>query len=654
MPFVEKHPQNKLRGGKVFLVQTLSECLPQAHALDRECTKTIVECWKYFPGRIGIRLYLHAMRDSVLFSADDAISALLSVSEGDFWQMRREPALLIKDRSGDASPELVGKLERLILDSSRNYFGHYTLQPNETDWREHARDSAVWPYLKVLKNAGTLSPIGANELASIAKRHSHLDRAIEDRDFFNTYISPPRLIIGNPAPIVQAQGEDRLRVTREKMMSHNSEEREGWIVYCRTDPVGALNTLLEESFDPADSELWIKLLHVLASSESPSTQQHEGLPARALEHLFEAETADLRSVVPALCTLVHQTWKNYTFKLDEWCTRLWELLVQHPEQTTDYQDDLYKQAIHSSAGQLTEVLLLEIDALPKAGSAPTPQQLQLLNRIVDCPGTTGLMGRTVLVCNIEFLIHQGLSAVVKRLEPALHAEDDEGKELRVVALQYLPINARAMIHIKNAVLKGLQECNWNEGHALPKVASWVVLPALADIEQDTTVQWGINAADTVDILKKSSPFLLVGTLEVLNEQMKNETDDPETAWSNKVAPFFKEVWPFESKFRNAKLTPGLLRLAVGAGNKFPEAWNLLRPYISPKSSSFSGLCIIAKSHVPDTFPYETLELLWTVYGHNNTSDFCYLQDIIDRLVGANPNLETDRRLQRLKQQVDRF
>lgn len=660
VPSVESHPQNELHGGKVFLVQLLSECLPRAHALDREGTKSIVECWKHFPGRIGLRLHLHAMRDSALFCADDAISTLLSVSEQDFWQMRREPALLIKDRSGDASPKLVSDLERLLIDSSRSYFGHYELRPKGPDWREHARANVVWLHLKMLKGAGALSHIGANELASIIGRHSHLDRAINDRDFFDpgTYISPARWIDGDPGPIVQAQAEDRLRVARKKMASGNFEEREGWAAYCRTDPAGALNALSERAFNPADSKLWITLLYALAFSDSLGTQLHENLPARALVHLLEAETADLHSIVPTLCTLVRQTWESHTFMLDEWITRLWGVLVQHPEQETDYHDDLYKQAIESSAGQLTEVLLLRIEALSEAGSDPTTQQLQLLNRIAECPSTAGLMGRAVLVYSIAFLVHRGLSAVVKKLEPALYAEDKEGKELRVVALQYLPTSAEAATHIKNAILKGLQECGWDKDRFRRKVASWVVFPALAGIEEDTTVQWGITTADAADVLKKSSPALLIGAIEVLNDVLSNrlesESDNPEAAWSNTAAPFFKEVWPHESKFRNEKLTPGLLRLAVSAGHKFPEAWRILQPYISPGSLSFPGLHVIDKSQVPETFPNETLELLWTVCGRNNTSNVYGLSDLLDRLVRINPNLETDRRLQRLKQRANRL
>ena len=657
VPSVDRHPQNKLYGGKVFLVQLLSECLTQARNLDREGTKSIVECWKHFPGRIGLRLYLHAMRDTMLFSADEAISTLLSVSKQDFWPMRRESALLIRGRAGDAAPELVSKLERMILDGSRSYFGRYKLQPSEPDWRIHARDNPVWLHLKMLEETGALSHIGASELAAIVKRHSHLDRPIKDQDFFGTYISRARRIKGDPSPIVLAQDKERLQVARERMASHDPEEREGWTVYCRTDPVSALNTLSERPFDPETSDLWITLLYVLAFIDSPSTQQHGSLSARALEHLYDVETEDLRSVIPALCTLVCQTWESQISKLDEWIAKLWGALAQHPEQETDYQDDLYKQATSSPAGQLTDVLLLKIVTLLKAGSDPSTQQLQLLNQIAECPGTVGLMGRAILVCNIAFLIRCELSAVVEKLKSALHADDEEGRELRAVILQYHPVSTAAATHIKEAILKGLRECIWDKKCAY-NVASWVVLPALASIGQDTKVHWGVTAKDATDILKKSPPALLVWALEVLidelNHRLKSDSDNPEAAWLNTVPPFFGEVWPSEVEFQNTSHTRGLLRLAVLAGHQFPEAWEFLRPYIRPIPSSYFGIHVIVESRVPETFPDETLELLWTLYGLNNTRDYYYLPDLIVRLVGANPNLETDRRLQRLKQLASRL
>ncbi len=649
VPSIESHPQNEFQEGKVLLVQLMSECLPHAHTLDREGTKSIVQCWKHFPGRIGLRLHLHAMRDSGLFSAEDAISTLLSVSEQDFWLMRRESALLIRSRARDVAPELVSELERLILDSSYSHYGPYMVQPSATDLLiKNTRDYAVWLRLKMLKDADTLSDTGAKELASIIENQSDLDRAVEDRDFFWNYTCYEGPTIGGMSAIGKGESKDRLRVVREKIASCDPEDQEGWAAYCHSDPIGAVDTLLKRPFNPEDSEPWISLLFVLACNDSLRPQQAGNLSARALEHLLAAETVDLRSVIPALLTLIRQTRDIQTSKLDEWMVGLWGAVVQHPEQEIDFQDDIYKQVICSSAGQLTEALIAQIDVLLKAGSGPRPQQLQLLNRITECPGAAGFMGRAVLVGNIAFLIHWTSSSVVEKLKSALHDDDENGKALRVVMLQHHPASAEVLYHIKDVILKGLLEGGWST-RWVHNVASWVVLPALASIKQDTTVQWGITAADVSNIFKKPTLALLEGTLRVLNDQLKNENGNTEAAWSNTVSPFFRKIWPREAKFRNKRLTRGLVKLAVRADNKFPEAWSLLRPYISPETLPFPVFWyIIYRSSVTETFPDETLDLLWTVCDRDTVNNFAFLTDMIGRLVGGNPNLETDRRLLWLK------
>ncbi len=64
------------------------------------------------------------------------------------------------------------------------------------------------------------------------------------------------------------------------------------------------------------------------------------------------------------------------------------------------------------------------------------------------------------------------------------------KKLRIVVLRYHPTSAVVTIHIKDALLKGRLEWGWDEDRTRGKIASWIVLPALANIEQDTdtTVQ----------------------------------------------------------------------------------------------------------------------------------------------------------------------
>ena len=105
-------------------------------------------------------------------------------SDTDFWTIRREIALLLKDRAGTASPGLVREVEDRILQTGDAYYDRYTVEPGEADWCAHARDAAVWVHLNMLQDASVLSEIGSAELSAITERRDYLNREVEDRDFF--------------------------------------------------------------------------------------------------------------------------------------------------------------------------------------------------------------------------------------------------------------------------------------------------------------------------------------------------------------------------------------------------------------------------------------------------------------------------------------
>ena len=134
---IESHDQNQHREGVNFLVRLLADVLPQAGALQRGRTRRVVIGWKTFPGRVGLRLCLHAMRNGSLFDADEAMDLLLSVSDEDFWDIRREVPLLLKERAGEASPKLIVAVEHRITTSGASHFAGGGVQSGEPDWREY-------------------------------------------------------------------------------------------------------------------------------------------------------------------------------------------------------------------------------------------------------------------------------------------------------------------------------------------------------------------------------------------------------------------------------------------------------------------------------------------------------------------------------------
>ena len=652
VPSIEKHAQNEHHEGVILLVRVLSDSLPQAAALDRNYTRGVVRGWTNLPGRIGLRLCLHAMRDAMLFDADEAMLTLLSASSIDFWTIRREIALLLKERAGTASPTLVSQVEERIRQTGDSYYGRYTIEPGETDWRTHARDAAVWLHLNMLRDAGVLSEIGTAELSAITERRDHLNREVEDRDFFQTYSSGFRRIAGDPAPIIEAPEDDRLRVALELAESPDLDLQGGWSAFCRSHPQGAFDSLCKGDVTAANSALWNDFLHGLASGDEASKEIRDDLSVRAFDHLSEIDADILRPMVSGLSELIQSAPPQRFVDLDGWFERLWKVVSEQPRQPLDLSSDLYDKAINSIAGRLTETLLLEMDARRQQDIVSSEALRQLVRSIADHEGPAGQLARAMLTHHAAFLLSIERNCVIDILAPRISASDEEGAALRAVMLSFGSISPNLTQLLKEAVKKGAVESEQSSRAAT--IAANVLRPAVADIRGDHSVRWGLTASDVAHVLREAPEEIRSGALEVLAIWLRNDPAGIEEAWCTMITPFFEKVWPKEHKFRAVSLTPHLIDLAVGSGDQFPTAVEFLQPYLSPYDRGYGSLHSIDTSEVPGKFPSETLNLLWLVCGPKSRGSFYEIAKIIDRLIDADPGIKTDRRLQWLEQRAERF
>ena len=653
---IEQHAQNEYGGGVNFLVRVLADSLSQACALDRDYTRGVVEGWKNLPGRIGLRLCLHAMREAELFDADEAMSTLLAASDIDFWTIRCEIALLLKDKAGSASPALVSQVEKRIRESSDAYYDRYPIEPGEPDWRANARDGAVWLRLNMLQDAGVLSQVGAEELSVIKERRDYLNREVKDQDFFGTYSTGFHRITGNPAPIIEAPEYDRLWGAPELAQSPDFDLQEGWTTFCRSDLQGAFDSLCREDVTAVNAVLWNEFLHGLASGSEASKGIRDDLLVRAFDQLSRVDAEILTLMLSGLSDLIRFGQHQHLVDVDGWLERLWKIVSEQPEQPLDLSSDLYDKAINSVAGSLTEVLLREMESKRQQDSTSSDVQLQLVRRIANHEGTAGQLGRAVLTRRVSFLLSVGRDCVIDILGPRISAADEEGAALRAVMLSRVLISPELTQLLGQAIKKGAVESE-HSGHQAANAAANVLRPALAEVRKDHSVRWGLTASDVAQILRKARPNIRSGALDVLADwlQSGDEDESVEDNWHRSFAPFFENVWPKEQEFREASLTAYWIRVVVGTGNEFPAALEQLQPYIAPYDRGDGSLRPIASSEdVPENFPRETLRLLWLVCGPKSRGSFYEISTIIDRLIEADPGIEVDRRLQWLAQRAERF
>lgn len=457
VPSVEPHAQNEHYDGPIFLVNLLARLLPQVAETDVDMARKIVGEWRRMPGMLAVRLWLHAHRNAAVFTADEAISGLNALSLAQFWQVKRELLLVIRERAAQASQTLVRVLEQRVLSEGEKYFERYSIDKGQTDWRSHARDSDVWLRLKMLEAAGVLSDTGNQELSAILKRRGYLDRDVEERDFFRSYSSGVRTIVGDAKPIISVASDQRLEIAQAVIQSFDIEKRMGWSAYCSGDPEGAFDTLRNAPLDEMNAPLWNDLIGALSFPPSTSNGTTSELVTRVFQRLEHAEPAFLAIVIERLATLYAFTPRPTSNSVSTWWQRLFLIANGQGTEPLELGGQLYEDAISSPSGRLAEALLSDIQAAQKAFGAVTESHLRSMENVVHAKGKQGAFARAIFVNSLSFVVAVANDKICSYLDDALGQTTAEGQGLRAVLVNQPRTSRSVSSKFSAHILRGLLE-----------------------------------------------------------------------------------------------------------------------------------------------------------------------------------------------------
>ncbi|MGH1445213.1 MAG: SIR2 family protein [Cognatishimia sp.] len=653
VPSIEPHDQNRHREGPIFLVELISRALPNAIGVDRAQIRSLVESWKQLPGMLGQRLWLHALRTPELFSANEAMLGLEALSVDVFWAVRREIPLLLLERSGDADTDIVAKIEGRILSEADKYYRRFDLEDGQVDWREHARDTAIWLRLKMLLQAEAITDVGRAELAEILERRDHLDRNVEDQDFFGSYSYGVRSVVGDSQPILEAPDEDRLEIAQKAIVSEDIDKREGWRAYCFGDPEGAFDTLSKAPFDDANTPLWRDFLNSLSTSKNAVDSGTRELVVSTFGNLGSAPDDFLAGVIRQLADLYTRAPRDELTNQEDWWAHLFEVSLAFDTKPADLDKDFYDAAINSSGGRLAEAALMDIQRIRNAGTDIPPRLLDAITMSATKHGWQGTMARAVLIHNISFVMSiEGPNAITP-LNAAMSGNTPEAVGLRAVLVSQSNISSKASKAFSQAIKLGLEELENNRSNAIAAAAN-ILSPAISLIRGESKPEdWGVSLGDAAAILRAGSPTLREGAADVLRQWITQIEDEPEQTWRTIIGPLIDQVWPRERILRDSNLTRYFTELAVNSGNAFPEAFDQLRPYLT-RFERNGGDFAIRKSKIPEEFPLQTLSLLWCLFGPGHVGNLLGVPEILERLINVDPKIELDRRFQWLDQHAGHY
>jgi hypothetical protein len=653
LPSIEPHRQNEHHDGVVHLVQISATLLPRLAATDRDAARAVVARWRLLPGRLGLRLWLQGCRTPGLHSPSEILAGIDALSNIDFWTLRRELAFVLREGLSSAPQDEVLRLETRVLDTADSYFDRYAIDEGQTDWRPHARDAEVWLRLTMLSEAGLLSKRGEDELGAIKVRREYLDRPVEDRDFFGSYISEVTTVTGDPSPILEAAQEDRLEVALQVRASRDLHTQHGWSAYARQDPEGALKTLVDGPRIEPNAPLWQEFLGALASPNEDDDLVRTRLSVSVFEALDAADNAFVDLISERLVDLFWRVADAGSINSTAWWSRLWASVVRKTGGEPPKIGDLYFQAINHPAGRLVQITLKWLDRLRGAEAIAIAPWLERLRHAGAENGLCGVMAQAVMANDLAFVLAVAEEDAVRIMSPALEANHDVGASLRKVVVE----NARVtplLTRLFGAILVKAATENVSSGWAQVNAAGKLLIPLASIASEDKPAEaWGLAAPEVAQALRDGTSSLRVGAAEWFRLALKEEAD-PAAAWRSWMGFLFRTIWPREAKHRDAALNRHFADLAIAASDAFPEALDLLRPYFLPAGAGRGGLYPLSHSDLPDRFPSDCLDLVWILFGLGEVAENYELPKLLDRLIAADPLLEADRRLQWLEHRVVRF
>jgi len=652
VPSVEPHVQNDHHEGPVFLVQLLARLLPAATQLDKATTRSLVTTWRNMSGFLGCRLWLHALRNKALFTGDEAIAGLAELPLNVFWHVRRELALVLRDRAADADSNLVAQVEQRILTEGHAYYGHYTIENGQADWRAHARDSEVWLRLNMLNIAGMLSGRGSTELAAIKRTREYLDRDVEERDFFGSYSYGVQAVIGDAQPIIDAGDGERLEVARQVIHSPDIRKQLGWSVYCRTDPSGAFDTLAQAELDASNAPLWGALISSLSFPQGAPDESRSKLVISIFEVIKPANEIFLKPIIDRLADLYFSTPRQLALTIADWWPRLFAIAVAHDIEPFDASRELVDDAINSPAGRLTQAVLADIEWCRQAGEPIRSDLLKNIAHAASTEGRQGMFARAVLIRDAAFVLSIDGQTVAELLDAALSGESVEAAALRSVLVNMAHLSSTTSRVFCRHILQGVTEVGGRDRSARTAAAK-IMYPALSIIRREHDAEhWGISLEQTDLALKKGPPALREGAVSVLTQWIHEIEGGPAEAWRTSIGPLLAR-WSRDRELCEKELTRHFAELAIASADAFPEALNQLLPYLT-HLQGHGSLYAIESSEVPEKFPSETLTLLWKLFGPGCTNSLFGVPKVLERMIKAKPSIELDRRLQWLDQMALRY
>jgi hypothetical protein len=124
-------------------------------------------------------------------------------------------------------------------------------------------------------------------------------------------------------------------------------------------------------------------------------------------------------------------------------------------------------------------------------------------------------------------------------------------------------------------------------------------------------------------------------------------------WGHRILPYLKSIWPKSRDYRTRALAETLAQLCIAAGEMFPEALEVLRPWL--QSIEYPDFIVYRfdQNKLSSRYPADALEFLNIVVDIHAQRPPHKLRNCLNDIGATDPDLEADTRFRRLRELLRR-
>jgi hypothetical protein len=307
--------------------------------------------------------------------------------------------------------------------------------------------------------------------------------------------------------------------------------------------------------------------------------------------------------------------------------------------------DVFTEALNAPAGRLAEVLLKKF-VKEVNGSLPSDLQSRL-DKLVEAPGKPGVLGRVRLARDVSFLFDYAPQWTTRKLLRIFEWSSPEAGFAWSSRKYASSIGSPKLFGLLKKPFVEIFERNDIPAEEIGTFADWLAAILIANRAQ--AAGYPLTGHEARGLLRQAGPEAMANVGHRLAIEIERATPaERAERWRNVIGPVFQAIWPLDVELQTSATTFELVQLLLATGDAFPEAADIILPFIRPEEQTTVYSITEAPIEFFHAAPSKVLDLLAAVVGDAQAGSVYALGAALSRLKKAAPHLVDTRKFQKLQ------